>query len=138
MSQYPTNKEILTYFFDIYNNKNYEDLHDYFAPDYYDHGLPQVRSVEDAIAILKLTHTAFPDIQVVINDLIEEGEKIAFRGYFTATHLGEFVGIPASGARVEFEALEIFKFENHKVTESWGYWPMPQILEQIKQHTDQN
>jgi predicted ester cyclase len=58
---------------------------------------------------------------------------VTFRGRFTATHLGEFVGFPPSRLRVKFEALEIFKLENQKITESWGYWPMTNILSQINQ-----
>jgi predicted ester cyclase len=103
------------------------------VPNYYDHSLPQVRSIEDAIAILKETHASFPDLKVTIDDLIEEDNKVVFRGHFTGTHLGEFVGLLPSGLRVEFEALEIFKLESQKITESWGYWPMTNILSQINQ-----
>ncbi|MFM8295233.1 MAG: ester cyclase [Microcystaceae cyanobacterium] len=94
----------------------------------------QVRSIEDAIAILKQTHASFPDLQVQIDDLIEEDNKVVFRGRFTGTHLGEFSGLSPSGLPVEFEALEIFKLENQKITESWGYWPMTDIIRQINEH----
>lgn len=127
-----TNKEIVSGFFAIYNSKDYQAIHNYIAPDYYDHGLPQVRSPWDAIEILKIVHRAFPDLQVTIDDLIEENDKVVFRGHFTATHLGEFAGMPPSGVKIEFEALEIFKLENQKITESWGYWPMALITSQIK------
>ena len=128
-----TNKEVVAGFFEIYNNKDYQAMYRYFVPNYYDHSLPQVRSIEDAIAILKQTHASFPDLQVTIDDLIEEDNKVTFRGHFTGTHLGEFAGFAPSGLRVEFEALEIFKLENQKITESWGYWPMTNILSQINQ-----
>ncbi|GAB1541797.1 ester cyclase [Scytonema sp. NUACC21] len=127
-----TNKEVIRQFFEIYNTQDYEIAYKCVAPNYIDYGLPQVRSVEDAIEILKATHTAFPDIKVVIDDLIEEDNKVVFRGHFTATHLGEFVGIPPTGAKIEFEALEIFKIESQKITESWGYWPLSEILSQIQ------
>ncbi|MDB9454995.1 ester cyclase [Dolichospermum circinale] len=127
-----TNKKVVRQFFEIYNTQDYEIAYKYVAANYIDHGLPQVRSVEDAIAILKGTHKAFPDIKVVIDDLIEENNKVVFRGHFTATHLGEFVGIAPTGAKVEFAALEIFKIENEKITESWGYWPLSDILSQIQ------
>jgi steroid delta-isomerase-like uncharacterized protein len=127
-----TNKEVVRRFFDIYNAKNYEAAHQYIASNYIDHGLPQVRSVENAIEVLQSTHRSFPDIQVAIDELIEENGFVVFRGHFTGTHSGEFVGVPASGARIDFEALEIFKVENQQITESWGYWPLWQIMEQIQ------
>ncbi|MDB9465052.1 ester cyclase [Dolichospermum circinale CS-1225] len=127
-----TNKEVVRLFFEIYNSQDYEATYKYIAPNYIDHGLPQVRRVDDAIEILKTTHKAFPDIKVVIDDLIEENDKVVFRGHFTATHLGEFVGMASTGMKVEFEALEIFKIENQKITESWGYWPLSEIVSQIQ------
>ena len=126
-----TNKDVVRQFFEIYNSQDYEAAYKCMASNYLDHGLPQVQSVEDAIKILKSTHTSFPDIKVVIDELIEENDKVVFRGHFSATHLGEFVGIAPTGAKVEFEALEIFKIENQKITESWGYWPMQNIINQI-------
>ena len=126
-----SNKEIVKQFFEIYNSQDYQVAYQCMAIDYLDHGLDQVQSVEDAIKILKLTHTSFPDIQVAIDDLIEENDLVVFRGHFTATHLGHFAGIPPTGVKVEFEALEIFKIENHKITESWGYWRMQNIINQI-------
>ncbi|MDB9459116.1 ester cyclase, partial [Dolichospermum circinale CS-545/17] len=78
-----TNKEVVRLFFEIYNSQDYEATYKYIAPNYIDHGLPQVRRVDDAIEILKTTHKAFPDIKVVIDDLIEENDKVVFRGHFT-------------------------------------------------------
>jgi steroid delta-isomerase-like uncharacterized protein len=130
------NKEIVAGFFEIYNNKNYEEMYRYFVPNYLDRGIPTVRSIEAAIAILKMVHTAFPDIQVKVEDLLEENNKVVFWGRFTGTHLGEFQGFPASGNRIEFEALEVFQLEDEKITESWGYWPMSDILAQIQQSVE--
>lgn len=126
-----TNKEVVKLFFEIYNTKDYEIAYKCMALNYFDHGIDEVRGVEDAIRILQGTHKAFPDIKVMIDDLIEENDKVVFRGHFSATHLGEFIGIPPTGVKVDFEALEIFKIENQKITESWGYWPMQDIMNQI-------
>lgn len=130
------NKKIVADFFEIYNNKDYEAMYRYFVPNYFDHSIPTVRSIEAAIPILQSVHQSFPDLQVKIEDLIEENNKVVFRGRFTGTHLGEFQGFPPSSKRIEFEALEIFKLENQKITESWGYWPLPDILAQIQQIAD--
>lgn len=127
-----TNKEVVKNFFEIYNTQDYAAAYKYIAPNYKDNGLPQVRSVEDAIEILKSTHKAFPDIKVIIDDLIEENGKVVFRGRFTGTHLGDFIDMAPSGAKIEFEALEIFLVENQKITESWGYWPLTLIVSQIQ------
>ena len=128
-----TNKEVVERFFtEVYNDQNYEATHDYFAADYRDHGPDGARGPADAVEIFKRTHAAFPDLEVTIDDLIEEGGKVAFRGRFPGTHRGEFAGVTPNGATVDFEALEIFQVEDRKITDSWGYWPSSVILEQIR------
>ena len=44
---------------------------------------------------------AFPDMQVTIEDTIESGDRLAVRATLRGTHDGEFMGVPASGNRVE-------------------------------------
>jgi len=128
-----TNKEVVEHFFiEGCNNQNYDHVRDCLVPNYDDHGDADASSADKAVEILMSTHEAFPDIEVVIDELIEEGELVAFRGHFSGTHKGEFIGIPASGAKVRFEALEIFKVIDGKIIESWGYWPNSKIVEQIQ------
>src|SRR5690349_2798827 len=43
---------------------------------------------------------AFPDMRIVIEDTVAEGDLVCTRGYFEGTHDGEFMGVPASGNKV--------------------------------------
>ena len=125
--------DVVTAFFEVYNTKRYEDLRSCMAATYFDHTLAYVRSLEDAIEVLASIHCSFPDLHVDIDDLISEGELVVFRGRFTGTHLGDFAGVGATGRRVEFEAIEIFKVKDGRIAESWGYWPSHDILRQLQQ-----
>jgi steroid delta-isomerase-like uncharacterized protein len=131
------NKEVVRTFFQIYDTHDYSLAFKCMAADYIDNSLSQVRSLDDAITILQSTHRSFPDIRVVIEDLIAEDDQVVFRGRFLATHSGDFLGYPATGARIEFEAIEIFKLKGQKIVESWGYWPSNDIIKQIKQDNKQ-
>lgn len=134
-----TNKEVVKLFFvEIYNNRDYEATYKYFAPNYRDNGPDGAMGIEAAIEVFKKTHKAFPDIKVIIDDLIEENDKVVFRGRFRGTDLGEFAEITPSSMKVEFEALEIFKLEKGKITESWGYWPNSLIVSQLKPSKPKN
>ena len=42
------------------------------------------------------------------------------------------MGIPATGKRISFEALEYFRLADGKITESWGYWPDREIEEKLR------
>ena len=44
--------------------------------------------------------SAFPDMQIVIDDAIAEPDKVAGRGHFTGTHRAVFMNVPATGKQV--------------------------------------
>lgn len=128
------NKEIVTRFFiEAYNDKRYEIITEFFVPNYYDHSPAAARSAEEAIGILRIAHSIFPDIHVEIKDLIEENDTVAARVVFSGTHQGEYMGVQPTEKFIQWEALEIFRLENHKVIESWGYWPDLDIIKQLKE-----
>ena len=56
-------------------------------------------------------------------DIFAENDMVAVRVLFSGLHTGLCMGIPATGKKISFEALEYFKVENGKIVESWGYWP---------------
>ena len=41
---------------------------------------------------------AFSDLQITIEDLIAEGDRVVLRDTLSGTHQGELIGIPATGA----------------------------------------
>ena len=65
-------------------------------------------------------HRAFPDLQITIEDLIEEGDKVVTRNRVTGTHQGEYMGIPATGKSVTYNEIFIFRFRGARIAETWG------------------
>ena len=127
------NKEIVTGFFvEGYVRHNYAFLMEHMAPDYFDNSPCAARTNRECVNILKGTEQIFPDMQVEILDLIEEDDKVAIRARFTGTHSAELCGVPATGKKISFEALEIFRLKDSLIAESWGYWPDAQIQALLK------
>ena len=125
-----TKKElIIGFFMEGYVHHNYDFLMEHMAANYFDNSPCAARTNLECVNVLKSTEQIFPDMQVDILDLIEEHERIAVRARFTGTHSAELCGVPATGKKISFEALEIFRVKNGKIVESWGYWPDMQILE---------
>ena len=73
---------------------------------------------------------AFSDNDLVIEDQIAEGDKVVTRWSSTETHVGEYMGIPATGKRVKTTAITIYRFEGGKAVESWTEY---NSLEQMQQ-----
>jgi predicted ester cyclase len=62
----------------------------------------------------------FPDIHCEVDDLIEEGDQVAWSVRATGTHTGDFMEIPPTGRIVDFDSLNIGRFRDgrgyqHKV-----------------------
>ena len=74
-------------------------------------------SIKEVFASLR---EAFPDLHVVIEDLIEEGAKVVGRNTVTGTHRGEYIGLPPSGKTVTYSEIFIFRFADGRVVETWG------------------
>lgn len=63
---------------------------------------------------------AFPDLHIVIEDTIAEGDRVAIRYTVTGTHKGVFNGIPATGKTIDVTGYEIVRIENGKIAELWN------------------
>jgi predicted ester cyclase len=48
---------------------------------------------------------AFPDLHCSVENVIRDGDRIAWTVRATGTHLGEFMGIPATGRKVDFLSI---------------------------------
>ncbi len=63
---------------------------------------------------------AFPDSRITIEDMVAEGDRVAFRGVVKATHAAEFMGIPASGKQIAVPVIGIAQLTDGKVAEWWN------------------
>jgi predicted ester cyclase len=54
-------------------------------------------------------HAAFPDVQITVEDMIAEGNRVAAHVITRATHRGEFQGIAPTGKQVQVRAMDMFR-----------------------------
>jgi steroid delta-isomerase-like uncharacterized protein len=59
------------------------------------------------------------DPAMTIDDVIAEDDRVAVRLTSSATHTGEFMGMPASGKRYEIGEIHIFRLRDGRVSEHW-------------------
>lgn len=75
---------------------------------------------------------AFPDIRIIFEDLITEGNKVAGRYYLTGTHKGEFLDIQATDKQFKVNGMTIFSFRDEKVTERWNLVDIISLTGQLR------
>jgi steroid delta-isomerase-like uncharacterized protein len=63
------------------------------------------------------TRSSFPDIHFTIDHLIAEGDKVVGALTVRGTHKGSLLDIPATGKKVTFTAVDIWRFEKGKIVE---------------------
>jgi steroid delta-isomerase-like uncharacterized protein len=81
----------------------------------------QPRLIETFREFAADAHAAFPDMQITVEDMITEGDRVAARVSMRGTHQGEFQGIAATGGRVQVRAMDMFRIADGKIVEHWGH-----------------
>lgn len=77
------------------------------------------------------TREIFPDMVFTIEDVIAASEKVALRWTMTGTHKGPGFGVDPTGKQVEMRAIEINRFEEGKLIETWTQSNQLDLMEQV-------
>lgn len=92
-----------------------------FAPDFRDHSTPdQAPGYAGVRDYFMEVRAAFPDLEVTLEEIIVEGEKVAVRTTWRGTHLGIYEGIAPTGKRVSRTLMQIFRIANGLIAEEWN------------------
>jgi predicted ester cyclase len=86
--------------------------------------------------VLKRAHTAFPDMRLVVDDVIAEGDKVVTRWTLVGTHKGEArqsrMGIvKPTGKHLTVHGITIHRISDNRIVESWGETGKLEALEQL-------
>jgi predicted ester cyclase len=72
-----------------------------------------------------------PDLRVVIDDMIAEGDKVAVRYTLEGTHEGDLFGVPPTGRRVSIESFSVERVSEGKIREHWRITDTLDMLQQL-------
>jgi steroid delta-isomerase-like uncharacterized protein len=62
---------------------------------------------------------AFADIDIRAEDLLVDGDAIAWRWALTGTHVGTFAGVAPTGRRITLRGVNFQRLEGDRVVEHW-------------------
>lgn len=136
MSQVNSLKEILRQLADTFNDPQKRES-SYF--EFYDdtliiHGFPpNLPTNKDGFKqFIYSLWRAFPDIRIIFEDVIVEGNKVAGRYYLTGTHKGEFLDIQATDKQFKVNGMTVFSFRDEKIIERWNLVDIISLIEQLR------
>jgi predicted ester cyclase len=74
---------------------------------------------------------AFPDAQFTINDIVGEGDKLADSYTITGTHQESYLGIAATGRKIELTGISIVRISGGKIAERSAVIDQLGLLQQL-------
>lgn len=69
--------------------------------------------------LVRMYRAAVPDVQVILEDLIAEGDKVVERWTARGTHRGELWGVAPTGKFLTVSGITIWRVIDGKVLERW-------------------
>ncbi|MCK5484358.1 MAG: ester cyclase [Gemmatimonadetes bacterium] len=127
------NKSTLTRAAEAFNDPSdrsaWFDIHD---PSVVAHGLgPNPLDLEGLEHFYGGLWKAFPDLQITVDDMVGEGDRVSWRLRVRGTQEAEFRGVPPTGKEVTFGAQYIFRFRDGRIVERWTNFDRLGVLVQL-------
>jgi predicted ester cyclase len=106
-------------------------LDEVLAPEFVYHSPgapPDLSGFKQSFLMLR---AAFPDMRGTVEDLFAEGDKVADRITWQATHQGELMGIAPTGNTVTGTEMHISRIAGGKIVERWGQGDNLGMMQQL-------
>ena len=106
---------------EVWNGHDLDAVARYFGP----------AMVEESVEHTRQFLAAFPDLQVIIEDLFGAGDRLVGRLTLRGTQLGAFAGRAATGRGMEITSLRIYRFEDGRIAENWAMQDRLGLMQQL-------
>jgi steroid delta-isomerase-like uncharacterized protein len=124
---------VRTWFEEVWNQGREETIDRILSADALAHGLPGGPS-RGPQAFRPVFHTfrgAFPDLRIVVERTVTEGDVVAAYCHVTGTHTGIGLGIPPTGKTVDFHGVTIARVTDGAIREGWNCFDFLTMYQQL-------
>jgi steroid delta-isomerase-like uncharacterized protein len=128
------NKTIARNFLDGFNGSDLSSVEEWVAPNFtnIDPGTPPLPAGPEGYRLLiKGYRTAFPDLQMTVDDMVAEGDRVAVRWTAHGNNTGPLMNMPASGKAATVTGISILTISGGKVAEQRSNWDTLGMLQQF-------
>ena len=131
------NKALIRHWFEeVWNKGRAEAIDEMFAVDGVANGLSDekgepLRGPDDFKTFFYKFRDAFPDIEVIVEDTIAEGDKVAARCVVRGRHQGDSLGFAATQKPVEFTGIAIVRVRDGQIVEAWNNFDFMSLYQQL-------
>jgi predicted ester cyclase len=119
-------------FIDYVNRRRLDQLDGFLAADVIEHAPHAVVGIA-AIREMRLRWlAAFPDLHLVIEDLVVEGDHLMARLRMSGTHRGPLAGMEPTDRRVGVTVFDAWSVHDGQCVERWVQLDMLELLRQLR------
>lgn len=127
---------IRRWFEEVWNKGREEAIDEMFAEDGIAHGLADegaepLRGAAGFKPFFRKFRAAFPDIEVVVEDTVTEGEKVAARCTVRGKHQSDSLGFAATQQPMEISGITIVRVRDGKIVEAWNNFDFMSMFKQL-------
>lgn len=108
---------------ELWSRGNLAVADDIIAKDYvrHDPGDPfPAKGPEDVKRIVTMLRSMLPDFHIEVEAVMADGDFVVSRYTATATDTVGYLGMPPTGKSIKTAAIQIFRFADGKIVESWA------------------
>jgi steroid delta-isomerase-like uncharacterized protein len=69
--------------------------------------------------LLVMLTTTFPDLNLTIKDVLQDGNKVVVRAEMTGTQKEAFMGFPPKNRKMNIQVVDIHEFKDGKIIRTW-------------------
>ena len=120
-----------------FNTGGFELIDQLVAPEALNHdpALPaQMRDLRGPAALKRVVtmyRAAFPDIRMIVDDVIASDDKVVLRWHSEGTHRGELAGLAPTGVHGSTTGISIDRWQDGKIVEAWVEWDNMGLARQL-------
>lgn len=118
------NKDVvLRQHYEVWNQAKYNLIDEIYSENFACHFIDGLEATgREAMRDFISGHReSFPDWTEEVMDIVADGDRVVSRYNSTGTHEGDFQGIAATGRKVSIPEVSIYRLEQGRIVEQWGF-----------------
>jgi predicted SnoaL-like aldol condensation-catalyzing enzyme len=120
-SEVAKNKDVVSRFYnDVFIGHDMSNIDEYMRDDYIQHNADCPQGKAGFLEFFDIIFKALPDFSYTLKKMVAEDDIVMAYSTTTGTHTGgEWLGQAATGARLDFDVVDIFRLEGGQIAEHW-------------------
>lgn len=131
------NIKVIKRMVDLVNQQKISQLSESPHPGFRRHdlagALPEVSGTDGPVNLVQMVLRAIPDLHYQIVQIMARADRVVTQLRGIGTHRGKFLGMAGTGKRIEWNVINIYRFEDGKVIETWQLLDVWGLMRQMRQ-----